>query len=275
MLMAFAAVSLLGLGLGAVGAMRLAGKSERGPAVAATADATPPSYYKSRPNTPPGHRWGPGYIPNYRVVDQDGNAFNFYDDLVAGKKVIINFIYTSCSEICPLTTSRMAMLQDRLGDALGRDYFIYSITIDPERDGQKELKTYASAFNVKPGWRFLTGAPDEIAEISYKLGERAKNFTDHRQDILLGNGPAEKLGARQCARRSRSPRAHDQGDGSCRSISPRLQAKASASTARARSISHPAKLSSAACAPPVTPSARVCEPALISRTFLHAATKPG
>src|SRR6516165_9515855 len=84
--------------------------------------------------------WGGGYIPNLPVVDQDGNRFRFYDDLIKGKKVIVSFIFTSCSDICPLTTARMAQLQARLGQAVGRDVFMYSITIDPEHDGPEELK---------------------------------------------------------------------------------------------------------------------------------------
>jgi mono/diheme cytochrome c family protein len=126
-------------------------------------------------------------MPNLPVVDQDGNTFRFYDDLIKGKKVIISFIYTACSQICPLTTSRMAILQEKLGDAVGRDYFMYSITIDPEHDGPSELKKHAEAFNVKPGWRLLTGTPENIAEIRYKLGERSKSLGDHKQEIMLGD----------------------------------------------------------------------------------------
>ncbi|WP_156150656.1 SCO family protein [Hyphomicrobium sp. 99] len=132
-------------------------------------------------------RWGGNYMPNVPVVDQDGNRFRFYDDLIKGKKVIINFIYTSCSQICPLTTSRLAMLQEKLGDAVGRDFFMYSISIDPEHDGPAELKKHAGAFHVGPGWRFLTGKPEDIAALRYKLGERAKSLKDHKQEILLGN----------------------------------------------------------------------------------------
>lgn len=132
-------------------------------------------------------RWGDGYMPNLPVVDQDGNSFQFYDDLIRGRKVIISFIYTSCSQMCPLVTSRMALLQEKLGDAVGRDYFMYSITVDPLHDGPSELKRHADAYNAKPGWRFLTGRPEDIVAINDKLGERSKSLGDHRQDILLGD----------------------------------------------------------------------------------------
>ena len=133
------------------------------------------------------NRWGKDYIPNLPVVDQDGRVYNFYDDLIKGKKVIINFVFTSCSDICPLTTARMAMLQEKLGDSVGRDVEMYSITVDPEHDGPAEMKRYAEAFHVKPGWRFLTGKPDDIQLIRDRLGERARVKSEHRHEMLLGN----------------------------------------------------------------------------------------
>lgn len=134
-------------------------------------------------------RWGEGYMPNLPVVDQYGNTHLFYDDLIKGKKVIINFMYASCSQICGLVTSRLVLLQDKLGDAVGRDYQMYSITVDPFNDGPAELKRHADAFKVRPGWLFLTGNPDDIQLIRDKLGERSKVLADHRQEILLGDDP--------------------------------------------------------------------------------------
>lgn len=132
-------------------------------------------------------RWGGEYMPNLEVVDQNGKSYRFYDDLIKDKKVIVNFIYTSCSQICGLVTSRMAILQEKLGDSVGRDYQMYSITVDPEHDGPAELKRHAEAFNVKPGWLFLTGKPDDIRAISAKLGEKSRSLESHRQDVLLGD----------------------------------------------------------------------------------------
>jgi protein SCO1 len=141
--------------------------------------------------TKPKSHWGKDYLPNLPVVDQDGNAYNFYDDLIKGKRVVISFIYTTCTDICPLTTARMVMLQEKLGSMVGRDVYFYSITIDPEHDGPAELKKYMEAFHVGPGWRFLTGKPRDIAQIRYKLGERSRTITEHRHEMLLGNEPLE------------------------------------------------------------------------------------
>ncbi|MEQ1697442.1 MAG: SCO family protein [Hyphomicrobiaceae bacterium] len=135
----------------------------------------------------PGARWGKDYLPNLPVVDQDGLTYRFYDDLIKNKKVIINFIFTTCTDICPLTTARMALLQEKLGDQVGRDVQMYSISVDPEHDSPAQLKRYANAFKVRPGWKFLTGKPADIQLIRDKLGERSRIKTEHRHEMLLGN----------------------------------------------------------------------------------------
>src|ERR1043166_8989673 len=76
-------------------------------------------------------RRGPGFFTNLPVVDQDGRQLKFYDDLIKDKVVVIMFIYTSCTDICPITTMRMTQIEDELGDVVGRDIFIISITVDP------------------------------------------------------------------------------------------------------------------------------------------------
>ena len=148
---------------------------------------TPPIESARFTSSAPDSRWGKNYLPNLPVVDQDGNAYRFYDDLIKNKKVIINFIFTTCTDICPLTTARMALLQEKLGDSVGRDVEMYSITVDPERDSPAQLQRYAQAFKVRPGWKFLTGKPADIQIIRDKLGERTKIKTEHRHEMLLGN----------------------------------------------------------------------------------------
>jgi protein SCO1/2 len=133
-------------------------------------------------------RWGAEYVPNLPVVTQDGKTLHFYDDLIKNKIVILSFIYVSCRDICPLATARLAQVQDRLGDRLGRDVFIISISVDPENDTPEQLKKYAETFGAKPGWLFLTGQSDDIKEIRYRMGERSRFLGEHRNDLMLGNG---------------------------------------------------------------------------------------
>jgi protein SCO1/2 len=141
------------------------------------------------PGTPEAQsrRWGEGHFPNLPVVTHDGKTVRFYDDLIKGKMVVISFIFTSCKDFCPLTTARLAQVEEKLGERVGRDIFFYSITVDPENDSPEKLKEYADSFHVGPGWKFVTGKLEDIRAINNKLGERMRNLTDHRNEIVLGN----------------------------------------------------------------------------------------
>jgi protein SCO1 len=136
----------------------------------------------------PAATWGESYIPNVPLVTQDGQTVRLYDDLIKNKIVLINFMYAGCKQVCPLATARMAQVQKELGDHVGRDIFLYSITLDPEHDTPAVLKKHAEAFHAGPGWLFLTGTPEDIAVVRYKLGERSKSLTEHNNGAMAGNG---------------------------------------------------------------------------------------
>jgi protein SCO1 len=113
--------------------------------------------------------WGPKF-PNVPLTTQDGKTVRFYDDLLKGKKVVINVIFTVCTDVCPLETANLVQLTKLLGDRVGRDVFFYSISIDPLRDTPPVLKAYAEKFGAGgPGWLFLTGKPEDIKAITKKL----------------------------------------------------------------------------------------------------------
>ena len=144
-------------------------------------------------------RWGKDYFPDVSVVTQDGKTLRFYDDLIKDKIFVISFLFTTCRDVCPLTTARLAELQEKLGDSMGRDIFFYSLSIDPETDTPDRLKEYAETFGAGPGWLFLTGKPEDIHAIRHKLGERSKVLSDHRNEILLGNGATGEWAATMCS----------------------------------------------------------------------------
>lgn len=133
---------------------------------------------------------GADYFPNVELVSQDGRTHRFYDDLVKGKAVAINVIYTRCKDECPLETARMAEVQRLLGERMGRDIVFYSISIDPENDSPKVLKAYAEKFGVGPGWLFLTGKKDDIKLLTRKLGlsrsSDAVSKDGHASSLMLG-----------------------------------------------------------------------------------------
>ena len=136
-------------------------------------------------------RWGAGYFPNVELTTQDGKVVRFYDDLIKGKIVAIDLIYTTCQYACPLETARLAQVQKLLGDRMGKDVFFYSITIDPDHDTPPVLKEYAEKFGAGPGWLFLTGKQADIDVISRKTGlysEPDPNNPDgHTPSLLVGN----------------------------------------------------------------------------------------
>jgi len=134
-----------------------------------------------------GVRRGANYFPNLPVVTQDGKTLRFYDDVIKDKIVLISFAYTNCPDICPLTTARIAQVEDKLGDMVGRDIFFVSMTVDPERDTPERLKEFANAFDAGPGWLFLTGKPEDIRLINSRLGDRSRTLSEHRNEIVLGN----------------------------------------------------------------------------------------
>jgi len=142
----------------------------------------------------PERTWNADYFTNAPLVTHDGRELRFYDDLIKGKVVVVNFIYTSCRDVCSLATARLAEVRDMLGDRVGRDIFFYSITLDPAVDGPEVLAKYAANFYSGPGWLFLTGTPENIDRIRHKLGERSKALGDHRNDVLLGNDATGEWG---------------------------------------------------------------------------------
>lgn len=147
------------------------------------------SHSNNAPPPSPSH-WGPEYFPNVPLTTQDGKTVRFYDDLLKGKIVAIDLIYTQCKANCPLETARLAQVQKMLGDRVGRDIYFYSISIDPERDTPEILKAYTEKFHVQPGWTFLTGKKEDIDLISKRLGLSSQtdkyDADGHTPTLLVG-----------------------------------------------------------------------------------------
>ncbi len=136
--------------------------------------------------------WGEDYFPNVELTDQDGRRVRFFDDLVEGKVVAINFVFTACSASCSLETARLREVQELLGGRVGRDVHFYSITIDPDNDSPQALKDYAGRFGVGPGWLFLTGRREDITLLRERLGvydpdEAVTVTNNHSLHLVIGN----------------------------------------------------------------------------------------
>jgi len=126
-------------------------------------------------------------IPDTPVLDQQGRRLNFYSDLVKGKTVAIDFIFTTCNGVCPTMTAKFRQLQQELGDRVGRDIQLISISVDPTTDVPARLNAYAEKFHAGPGWTFVTGDKPEIDALLRALGAFAPDKNKHPQTILIGN----------------------------------------------------------------------------------------
>lgn len=127
------------------------------------------------------------YFTDLPVVTQDGERLRFFSDLLKGRIVVVTLFYTECTGMCPLTNQKLAEVQEQLGDAMGRDFFFVSVTLDPETDTPEVLKEYAKKFDAKDGWYFLTGKKEDIETITYRLGQRDDNIAAHNPFFMLGN----------------------------------------------------------------------------------------
>ena len=127
------------------------------------------------------------HFPNVTLRTQDNQQVRFYDDVVKGKVVLINFMFTTCTDLCPRATANLANLQQALGEHAGRDVFMISISVDPEHDTPAVLKEYAQRFHARPGWTFLTGNTADIELIQRRLGAYPTDGTPHTGMAIYGN----------------------------------------------------------------------------------------
>jgi protein SCO1/2 len=127
------------------------------------------------------------YFGDIPLVDQSGRTQRLYSDLLADRSVVIDVMFTSCTGVCPVMSRTFAHLQDWLGDRLGRDVHLISISVDPENDTPAKLAEYAARYKARPGWYFLTGSKENVEAALRKLGQKAGNREDHQNLFLIGN----------------------------------------------------------------------------------------
>lgn len=127
------------------------------------------------------------YFPNTTLLTQDNRPVRFYDDLLKGKVVLINFLFTTCKGVCSPMTANLARVQKQLGPRAGRDVLMISISVDPETDTPAVLKKYADAFKAQPGWYFLTGEKKNVDLVLAKLGGYVEDKQQHTSTLIIGN----------------------------------------------------------------------------------------
>jgi cytochrome oxidase Cu insertion factor (SCO1/SenC/PrrC family) len=129
------------------------------------------------------------YFTDVELINQDGAKMRFYSDVLKGKTVVVNAFFTTCTSVCPPMNRNMEKIQEALGDRVGRDVFLVSLTVDPEVDTPAKLKEYAQKFHAGPGWVFLTGKKENLEWALYKLGQYVEKKDDHKTIFIIGNEP--------------------------------------------------------------------------------------
>lgn len=139
-----------------------------------------------QPATPaetPAHK----YFTDVELINQNGEKMRFYSDLIQGKVVIINSFFATCQGSCLPLNQNLARVQEALGDRLGKDVYILSISVDPTVDTPPNLKQYAKKLQARPGWFFLTGAKENVDFALKKIGQFVDDKQDHLNIFIIGN----------------------------------------------------------------------------------------
>jgi protein SCO1/2 len=138
------------------------------------------------------------YFPDIVVQTHEGSAVRFYEDLIRDRTVTLNFMYLNCEDgSCPITTHNLMHAQKRLGSRVGRDIFMYSITLDPERDSLAALKKHARGHGIGPGWLLLRASPQDTEILRRKLGFYSSDpavdakKSNHAAMVRYGNEPRQ------------------------------------------------------------------------------------
>jgi protein SCO1/2 len=171
-----------------------AGSAGAGPSAAAQAPATPPEEPLGAAAPPAAGDPEPSaaqkYFTDVTLVDQRGEQHRFYSDLLAGKTVVINAFFTSCTGVCPVLSGKLAALQERLGDRLESEVRLISLSVDPEHDTPAKLAEYAQRFGARPGWYLLAGDKENVDWALYKVGQYVEDPEAHTNLLIVGNVPA-------------------------------------------------------------------------------------
>jgi protein SCO1/2 len=126
-------------------------------------------------------------LPEVKLVREDGKATSLAEEFIDGGPVVLNFIFTSCTSICPVMSGIFSQLQNKLGDERERVHMV-SISIDPEQDTPSRLASYAQRFHSGPQWRFYTGTPEASLAVQRAFGALRGDKMDHTPVTFLRGG---------------------------------------------------------------------------------------
>jgi protein SCO1/2 len=127
-------------------------------------------------------------LPEAILINQDGEEVRLADDVVGDRIVVVDFVYTTCTTVCPVLSAIFSQVQNKLGDRVGDDVVMVSISVDPARDTPARMKSYADKIGAGDGWLWLTGQKQTVTQVLEDFGAYTPNFEDHPSMILVGDG---------------------------------------------------------------------------------------
>lgn len=121
------------------------------------------------------------------LVDQNGRAMRLKSEAIGDRIVVIDFVYTNCTTVCPVNSALFAKVQAELGERVGKEVGLLSITVDPVRDTPARLREYARRYGSEQGWTWLTGAKPQVDEALKVFDAYTANFVEHPAVIMVGD----------------------------------------------------------------------------------------
>lgn len=140
-----------------------------------------------QPSTSSGESQAQKYFTDVELTNQHGEKMRFYSDLLKGKVVVINSFFATCPGSCLPLTRNMQKVQTALGDKVGKDLYLISISVDPTMDTPARLKEFAKKVDARPGWFFLTGDKVDVDLALRKLGHYVDKKEEHLNIFIIGN----------------------------------------------------------------------------------------
>jgi protein SCO1/2 len=126
-------------------------------------------------------------IPDAEVFNQNGERVRFYSDLIKDKVVVVSFVFTTCTFVCPMQGESFSKLQSMLGERLGKEVYLISVSTDPEGDTPERLKTWGLRFRARPGWTLVTGKKSEIDKVAMALTGAPAVKGEHSPAVFIGS----------------------------------------------------------------------------------------
>lgn len=131
-------------------------------------------------------------LRDLELVTEHGDRVKFVSDVIGDRIVVINFIYTKCTTVCPALSAVFSLLQDALGDRLGREVVLISLTVDPRTDTPQRLRAFAQKHRARPGWEWLTGSAEPVDQVLHGLGAYTAGTDQQPAMVLVGDGRSSK-----------------------------------------------------------------------------------